>query len=105
MFERPKIGEKATLVHSSKIDHSQSLEFTELAYSAGGIIAGSIFASSKRPNARYYLGKGKLDELRLCIEENESELVIIDAALSPSQEKNIEQYLKCRVLDLSLIHI
>ncbi len=101
MFERPKIGEKATLVHSSKIDHSQSLEFTELAYSAGGIIAGSIFASSKRPNARYYLGKGKLDELRLCIEENESELVIIDAALSPSQEKNIEQYLKCRVLDRS----
>ena len=101
MFERPKIGEKATLVHSSKIDHSQSLEFTELAHSAGGIIAGSIFASSKRPNARYYLGKGKLDELRLCIEENESELVIIDAALSPSQEKNIEQYLKCRVLDRS----
>ena len=101
MFERPKIGEKATLVHSSKIDHSQSLEFTELARSAGGIIAGSIFASGKRPNARYYLGKGKLDELRLCIEKNNSELVIIDAALSPSQEKNIEQYLKCRVLDRS----
>ena len=101
MFERPKIGEKAILVHSSKIDHSQSLEFTELARSAGGIIAGSIFASGKRPNARYYLGKGKLDELRLCIEKNNSELVIIDAALSPSQEKNIEQYLKCRVLDRS----
>jgi GTP-binding protein HflX len=101
LFERPKIGEKATLVHSSKIDHSQSLEFTELARSAGGIIAGSIFASGKRPNARYYLGKGKLDELRLCIEKNNSELVIIDAALSPSQEKNIEQYLKCRVLDRS----
>ena len=101
MFERPKIGEKATLVHSSKIDHSQSLEFTELARSAGGIIAGSIFVSGKKPNARYYLGKGKLDELRLCIEKNNSELVIIDAALSPSQEKNIEQYLKCRVLDRS----
>ncbi|MDB2543660.1 GTPase HflX [Woeseiaceae bacterium] len=101
MFERPKIGEKASLVHSSKIDHSQSIEFTELARSAGGIIAGSIFASGKRPNARYYLGKGKLDELRLCIEKNNSELVIIDAALSPSQEKNIEQYLKCRVLDRS----
>jgi|TARA_B110000438_G_scaffold270687_1_gene288014 GTPase len=101
LFERPKIGEKASLVHSSKIDHSQSIEFTELARSAGGIIAGSIFASGKRPNARYYLGKGKLDELRLCIEKNNSELVIIDAALSPSQEKNIEQYLKCRVLDRS----
>ena len=101
MFERPKIGEKAILVHPSKIDESQSFEFTELAQSAGALIADSIFASGKRPNARFYLGKGKLDELRLCIEKNDSELVIIDAALNPSQEKNIEQYLKCRVLDRS----
>ena len=101
MFERPKIGEKATLVHSSKIDECQSFEFTELARSAGAFIAGSIFSSGKRPNARFYLGKGKLDELRLCIEKNCSELVIIDAPLNPSQEKNIEQYLKCRVLDRS----
>ena len=101
MFERPKIGEKAILVHSSKIDESQSFEFTELAQSAGALIADNIFASGKRPNARFYLGKGKLDELRLCIEKNDSELVIIDAALNPSQEKNIEQYLKCRVLDRS----
>ena len=101
MFERPKIGEKAILIHSSKIDESQSFEFTELAQSAGALITDSIFASGKRPNARFYLGKGKLDELRLCIEKNDSELVIIDAALNPSQEKNIEQYLKCRVLDRS----
>ena len=101
MFERPKIGEKAILVHSSKIDESQSFEFIELAQSAGALIADNIFASGKRPNARFYLGKGKLDELRLCIEKNDSELVIIDAALNPSQEKNIEQYLKCRVLDRS----
>jgi len=101
LFERPKIGEKATLVHSSKIDECQSFEFTELARSAGAFIAGSIFSSGKRPNARFYLGKGKLDELRLCIEKNCSELVIIDAPLNPSQEKNIEQYLKCRVLDRS----
>jgi GTP-binding protein HflX len=101
LFERPKIGEKAILIHSSKIDESQSFEFTELAQSAGALITDSIFASGKRPNARFYLGKGKLDELRLCIEKNDSELVIIDAALNPSQEKNIEQYLKCRVLDRS----
>jgi GTP-binding protein HflX len=101
LFERPKIGEKAILVHPSKIDESQSFEFTELAQSAGALITDSIFASGKRPNARFYLGKGKLDELRLCIEKNDSELVIIDAALNPSQEKNIEQYLKCRVLDRS----
>ena len=64
MFERPKIGEKAILIHSSKIDESQSFEFTELAQSAGALITDSIFASGKRPNARFYLGKGKLDELK-----------------------------------------
>ena len=98
MFERPKLGEEATLVHAYK---EHSFEFKELAISAGAIITDNLFIGGRRPDKRYYLGKGKLDELRLCIESNQSELVIIDAALSPSQEKNIEQYLKCRVLDRS----
>ena len=98
LFERPKIGEEATLVHAYK---EQSSEFKELAISAGAIVADNLFIGGRKPDKRYYLGKGKLDELRLCVNSNDSELVIIDAALSPSQEKNIEQFLKCRVLDRS----
>ena len=98
LFERPKIGEEATLVHAYK---EQSSEFKELAITAGAIVADNLFIGGRKPDKRYYLGKVKLDELRLCVNSNDSELVIIDAALSPSQEKNIEQFLKCRVLDRS----
>ena len=101
MFEREKIGEKATLVFFSKNDlkDSENLEFSELVVSAGADIVGGIYTQNRNPNARYFLGKGKLNELHISIRESDSDLIIFNASLSPSQEKNIEQKLECRVLD------
>ena len=102
MFERPQSGERAILVHASPnglTDESEREEFAELAVSAGAVVAAELFASRKRPDPRYFIGKGKLDELRELIEKNDAELVISCAALSPSQERNLERELKCRVLD------
>ncbi len=102
MFERPQSGERAILVHASPDglpDDSEREEFAELARSAGAIIAAELVSSRRRPDARYFIGKGKLDELRELIELNDAELVISSAALSPSQERNLERELRCRVLD------
>ena len=102
MFERPQSGERAVLVHASPDglpDDSEREEFAELARSAGAVIAAELVSSRKRPDPRYFIGKGKLDELRTLIDANEAELVISSAALSPSQERNLERELKCRVLD------
>jgi GTP-binding protein HflX len=60
---------------------------------------GELISSRRKPDPRYFIGKGKLDELRALISENDAELVISSAALSPSQERNLEKELKCRVLD------
>jgi GTP-binding protein HflX len=102
LFERPQSGERAILVHASPDglpDKSERDEFVELAISAGAIVAGELVSSRKRPDPRYYIGKGKLEELEALVRQNEAELVISCASLSPSQERNLERELKCRVLD------
>lgn len=102
MFERPQSGERAVLVHASPDglpEKSERQEFAELALSAGAIVAGELESSRRNPDARYFIGKGKLTELKQLIAECDAELVIFGASLSPSQERNLEREIKCRVLD------
>jgi len=102
LFERPQSGERAILVHAGPHgapDDTDREEFAELARSAGAIVVDEIVSARKRPDARYFIGGGKLDEIRASIAANEAELVISGAELSPSQERNLERELKCRVLD------
>ena len=102
MFERPQSGERAILIHAGldgpPID-SEREEFVELARSAGALIVGEITSGRRSPDPRYFIGKGKVEELADIAAENKAELIISSAALSPSQERNLEKRLKCRVLD------
>ncbi len=102
MFERPQSGERAILVHASPKgapDEIEREEFAELAGSAGAVVVDEIISARKRPDARFFIGRGKVDELRESIAANSVELVISGAELSPSQERNLERELQCRVLD------
>jgi len=104
LFERPGSGERAILVHASpgrSPDPDEREEFIELSESAGATIVDQISASRLRPTSRYFVGKGKLEEIRKSIETHNAELVISSAALSPSQERNLERSLGCRVIDRS----
>ncbi len=102
MFERPQSGERAILVHAGPEgapDESEREEFVELARSAGAVIVDQIVSARRRPDPRTFIGKGKLDDVSASIGHCGAELVISSAALSPSQERNLERHLKCRVLD------
>ena len=102
MFERPQSGERAILVHAGPTgapDDAEREEFAELARSAGAIIVEEIVSARRSPDPRFFIGKGKVAELGSSVASNEAELVIFGAALSPSQERNLERELKCRVLD------
>ena len=104
MFERPSSGERAILVHARvgrAPDPNEREEFAELATSAGARIVDELSSSRFRPDSRHFIGKGKVEDLRRSIEANKAELVISSAALSPSQERNLERSLNCRVLDRS----
>jgi len=102
MFERPKSGEKAMLVHmdiNTRPDPDELSEFQDLARSAGALPVGKIMGSRKTPDPRFYLGRGKVEEVKALVEETDADLVIFNHALSPSQERNLEKELACRVVD------
>jgi len=101
-FERHEGGERAVLLHveSRRDRQSEDLqEFRELVRSAGAEIVGECLAARDTPDPRLYIGKGKADELAEQVQSAEGDLVIVNAQLSPSQERNLEALLKCRVLD------
>ena len=104
MFERPQSGERAVLVHMAlgrPIDPEEIQEFLDLSQSAGADPVEIISGSRNQPEPRLFVGKGKAEEIKEVIEREEAELVIFDHSLSPSQERNLEQFFQCRVLDRS----
>ena len=52
-----------------------------------------------RPDPKYFVGTGKADEIRQLVEQQQADLVLFNHTLSPSQERNLEAKLQCRVLD------
>ncbi|MCB1614962.1 MAG: GTPase HflX [Pseudomonadales bacterium] len=101
-FDRPKSGELAVLVHldiGRKSDEAELREFEELALSAGADPVDFLTGQRASPDPRYFIGTGKLEEIRSVVEQSGAELVVFNHTLSPSQERNLEKVLCCRVLD------
>jgi GTP-binding protein HflX len=102
VFERPRTGERAVLVRlglGAPIDPEDLEEFTQLAVSAGARPVATVTGRRERPDSRYFLGSGKAEELRDIARESEADLILVDHALSPSQERNLEKLIERRVLD------
>jgi GTP-binding protein HflX len=102
MFDRPGGGEKAVLVHVDLPGGEQlenRSEFVELAASAGAQSVGVVTAVRRFPDPRHFVGSGKAEEIRALVDKQNADLVIFDHELSPSQERNLERLLKCRVID------
>lgn len=102
MFERPASGNKAILVHISLAgnDNEEAItEFRELAMAAGARIATFITGNRPQPEAKYFVGSGKAQEIQTAVATHQVELVIFNHTLSPAQERNLEQLFKCRVVD------
>jgi GTP-binding protein HflX len=74
-------------------------EFQELARSAGVEIVGVITAPRHKPDARFYIGSGKINDLAQEVRASEADLILVSRPLSAVQERNIEKHCECRVLD------
>lgn len=102
MFERPQIGERALLVHldlQAESEREDLSELVDLARSAGADPVVTVRGSRRTPDAKYFVGSGKAEEIRELVKSEEIELVLINHAISPAQERNIEALVECRVLD------
>jgi len=106
MIEKKVIGlEKAVLIGviTKLQDESKSEEYLEelefLTYTAGGDVLKHFTQKMDKPNPKTFIGSGKMEELRLYIEEHKVGTAIFDDELSSAQERNISKLLNCKVLD------
>ena len=102
-FERPDSGgEEAVLVHvdfPEGANREDINEFRELVISAGADPVELVTTKRDVPHVKTFVGKGKVEEIAEMVRLHDVSLVIFNHALSPSQERNIEREIKCRVLD------
>lgn len=102
MFERPQGGELAVLVQlnfSAGSSEEMLAEFRELALAAGAKPMAIITGTRQMPEPKYFIGSGKAEEIQAALAATQADLVLINHALSPGQQRNLERFLKCRVLD------
>ncbi|MDR3388109.1 MAG: GTPase HflX [Rudaea sp.] len=102
MFERSRKGERALLLQPHRVgtnDPDVLAEFGELARSAGATVVGVLGARIERPNPKYFVGSGKAEELKEQKQVLDADLILVNHALSPVQERNLEQLTECRVVD------
>ncbi|HJW47065.1 MAG TPA: ribosome rescue GTPase HflX [Lysobacter sp.] len=102
MFERSRKGEHALLIQphaGGPPDEGLMEEFADLARSAGASVAALLTARIDRPNPATLVGSGKLEEMKAAADASGADLVLVNYALSPGQERNLEKTLQRRVVD------
>lgn len=102
MQDRPSGGNAAVLVSLDfgGSDYKDSLqELKQLTISAGMEVRDVVEGRRARPDAKYFMGSGKAEELAAIMKEDASMVAIFNHDLSPSQQRNLERLLACRVID------
>ncbi|MBG39020.1 MAG: GTPase HflX [Cryomorphaceae bacterium] len=94
-------------VAHSRISEEEALEHLEelrfLAETAGAKTERMVLQNLPVPNPKTYVGSGKIEEIRDYVKSKEISLVIFDDELSPSQLRNIEKILGCKILDRTIL--
>ncbi|MBB4129019.1 GTP-binding protein HflX [Xanthomonas translucens] len=102
MFDRSRRGEHALLIQpyaGGPLEDDVLEEFADLARSAGASIAATLTARIDKPSPSTLIGSGKLEEVKAAAEASGADLILVNHALSPGQERNLEKYLERRVID------
>ena len=74
-------------------------ELALLAASAGDVVAARVIARRRAPDPALFVGSGKADEIKALVAATSAHGVIFDQALSPAQQRNLEEHLGCAVAD------
>lgn len=78
-------------------------ELAFLAMTSGAVTLARFTQKLEKPDTAYFVGKGKLEEIRSYVQQHEVDMVIFDDDLTPSQVRNLERTLECKILDRSLL--
>jgi GTP-binding protein HflX len=102
LLDRPRSGERALLLHvglNRPCFDDETHEFRALAESAGARVVGEAQARRDRPDPKFFIGSGKVEEVAALVRDTGAELILVNQPLRPGQERNLELALKTRVLD------
>ncbi len=107
MIELNEIEERVILVGVQQADGDDTeesvKELGELAKTAGAQVVGTVIQNRERIHPGTYIGKGKLDEVRMMLWETDATGIICDDELSPAQLNNLQSELDCKVCDRTLL--
>jgi len=78
-------------------------ELALLAESAGDVVVERVVARRKAPDAAFFVGSGKADELKELVQLHQAEVVVFDQALSPAQQRNLERHFGVAVADRTML--
>lgn len=101
-FENIQTPEVSVLVGLDTGDYDAEVsidELEELAKTAGSKVLAKIIQKKEKPDPATYIGSGRLREIRDFCRDNEADLIIFDCELSPSQQRNVENFTDVRVID------
>jgi GTP-binding protein HflX len=102
MFERPATGEAAVLValDFGTAHHAESRDELKLLASSAGLDVRAVVEGRRdRPDARFFAGTGKVEEIGRTLADSHADIAVFNHELSPAQQRNLERELKCRVVD------
>jgi len=103
LHERPQGGGRAVLVHvrflSRESQEEDLEELRALAISAGAEPVADVVGARDAPDPRLFVGSGKAQEVKDAVAASGADLVLVNHALSPAQERNLERLLECRTVD------
>ena len=74
-------------------------ELTSLAETAGLKVSGVVTQRRIKPDNSFFIGKGKIEEIRLLIQQKKPDCIIFNNSLSPAQQNNLSEFLGIKVLD------
>lgn len=104
MFDRPDTQiERAVIVHihftNQHVEQEDLAEFNELVISAGVEIVATVTGNRKSPDPKYFVGAGKMEEIHEAVKLHNADVVLFNHALSPSQQRNLEDAMTTGVID------
>lgn len=87
-------------VNMGQLDYPyHASEFEMLAKGAGADIINVVMAKRDRPDAKFFIGSGKVDEIALVVQSLDPDIILFDQPLSPAQQRNLERVFNVRVVD------
>ena len=92
----PKSGNLRSVKQRTYREHLEELEFLTL--TAGAEVVGKYYQEREKIDSTYFIGRGKAEEIAQKAEDDEVDLVIFENTLSPTQIRNLEKVINCKVI-------